>query len=126
MGVGSPSSSSAVSPERRASGWHRARAPALTWWTKRREMGGPKHNARRDLLLPQLHGRLRPQLRQTRIFRKLDGIKGYIVTDIEAFPSVPYWMLKRESPRVQHKDSRERVISLIKSLPDVSPTESRV
>jgi len=36
--------------------------------------------------------------------RKLDGIKGYIVTDIEAFPSVPYWMLKRESPRVQHKD----------------------
>jgi len=58
--------------------------------------------------------------------RKLDGIKGYIVTDIEAFPSVPYWMLKRESPRVQHKDSRERMISLIKSLPDVSPTESRV
>jgi len=28
--------------------------------------------------------------------RKLAGIAGYIVTDIESFPEVPYWILKRD------------------------------
>jgi hypothetical protein len=55
--------------------------------------------------------------------RKLQGISGYIVTDIEAFPAVPYWKLP--TPLVEKwwwqgrlgtgtKISREKALKLIR------------
>ncbi len=58
--------------------------------------------------------------------RKLEGIAGYIVTDIELFPSVPYWVLPRAVVEgwwrenrlgAGTKISRERALQLIQSLP---------
>ena len=58
--------------------------------------------------------------------RKLAGIAGYIVTDIELFPSVPYWILPRAAVEQwwrggrlgsTTKITRERALELIRSLP---------
>lgn len=58
--------------------------------------------------------------------RKLAGIAGYLVTDIELFPSVPYWVLPRAVVEgwwrgnrlgAGTKISRERALQLIQSLP---------
>jgi len=58
--------------------------------------------------------------------RKLEGIHGHIVTDIEAFPTVPYWILPRrvveewwraERLGAGTKISREKALQLIQSLP---------
>lgn len=58
--------------------------------------------------------------------RKLAGVNGYIVTDIEMFPDVPYWILGRQIVEdwwgLNHlgactKISRERILKLIKALP---------
>lgn len=57
--------------------------------------------------------------------RKLQGISGYIVTDIESFPTVPYWILPRAAiERWWHsgrlgsttKISREKALELVESL----------
>jgi hypothetical protein len=58
--------------------------------------------------------------------RKLAGVNGYIVTDIESFPAVPYWILRRgiveEWWRTNRlgtttKISRERALELVRLLP---------
>jgi hypothetical protein len=58
--------------------------------------------------------------------RKLAGVSGYIVTDIELFPEVPYWILSRKIVEdwwglnrlgTCTKISRERMLSLISLLP---------
>jgi hypothetical protein len=58
--------------------------------------------------------------------RKLAGISGYIVTDIESFPTVPYWILKRDiieqwwrGNRLgsNTKISHVRMMELLRSLP---------
>ena len=58
--------------------------------------------------------------------RKLAGIAGYIVTDIESFPVVPYWILQRATVEAwwqagllgsTTKISRERMMRLVQSLP---------
>ena len=58
--------------------------------------------------------------------RKLAGVDGYIVTDIELFPEVPYWILPRKIVEdwwglnrlgTCTKISRERMLNLIKVLP---------
>jgi len=60
------------------------------------------------------------------ILRKLQGIHGYIVTDIEAFPTIPYWVVPRgvvedwwNAGRLGAgtKMSREKALQLIQSLP---------
>ena len=58
--------------------------------------------------------------------RKLAEIEGYIVSDIESFPNVPYWIIKKET--VNHwwesgdlgtnsKISREKELRLIVRIP---------
>jgi len=56
---------------------------------------------------------------------KLKKIKGYILTDIEQFPSVPCWMIPKEAVERWYgsgrlgagtKISREKVLSLIAAL----------
>jgi hypothetical protein len=58
--------------------------------------------------------------------QKLAGVHGYIVTDIELFPEVPYWILSRKIVEdwwglnrlgTCTKISRERILSLINLLP---------
>lgn len=58
--------------------------------------------------------------------RKLRGVSGYIVSDIELFPTVPYWILGRavvedwwRGNRLgsNTKISRERMLELVKLLP---------
>jgi hypothetical protein len=58
--------------------------------------------------------------------RKLAGVDGYIVTDIELFPEVPYWILPRKIVEdwwglnrlgTCTKISREKMLELIRLLP---------
>jgi hypothetical protein len=58
--------------------------------------------------------------------RKLRGVSGYIVSDIELFPTVPYWILGRavvedwwRGNRLgsNTKISRERMLELVRLLP---------
>jgi len=58
--------------------------------------------------------------------RKLDEIRGYVVSDIESFPTVPYWMIRsaevrdwwsRKSLGANSKVSRDKALRLIKGLP---------
>jgi hypothetical protein len=58
--------------------------------------------------------------------RKLQGISGYIVTDIELFPSVPYWTLPRAVVEqwwragdlgTTTKISREKALKLVELSP---------
>jgi hypothetical protein len=58
--------------------------------------------------------------------RKLADVSGYIVSDIELFPAVPYWILARTHVegwwRAGHlgagtKISRARILELVKMLP---------
>lgn len=58
--------------------------------------------------------------------RKLAAVNGYIVTDIEMFPEVPYWILGRQIVEdwwglnrlgTCTKISRERMLNLINLLP---------
>jgi len=58
--------------------------------------------------------------------RKLASVNGYIVTDIESFPTVPYWILPRSAVETWWqgsrlgtctKISRERMLELVKLLP---------
>jgi hypothetical protein len=58
--------------------------------------------------------------------RKLQGVGGYIVTDIEIFPSVPYWIIPRAAVERWWRDgdlgtttkiNREKALRLIKLLP---------
>jgi hypothetical protein len=62
---------------------------------------------------------------------KLTGVAGYIVTDIELFPRVPYWILSKSIVEswwkanflgTGTKISREKALQLIKLLPDVART----
>ena len=57
--------------------------------------------------------------------RKLAGVNGYIVTDIESFPVVPYWILQRAVVEAWWrtnrlgtctKISRERALELVRLL----------
>lgn len=63
--------------------------------------------------------------------RKLEGVCGYIVTDIESFPLVPYWAIPRSV--VNHwwtsgrlgsntKISREKILALLNFIQDVAAT----
>ncbi|PYJ56794.1 MAG: hypothetical protein DME24_21135 [Verrucomicrobia bacterium] len=58
--------------------------------------------------------------------KKLQGIAGYIVTDIESFPTVPYWILSRgiveqwwRANRLGSgtKISRDKMLELLRLLP---------
>ena len=58
--------------------------------------------------------------------KKLEGIAGYIVTDIESFPTVPYWILSRgvieqwwRANRLGSgtKISRDKMLELLRLLP---------
>lgn len=58
--------------------------------------------------------------------RKLGAVAGYIVSDIESFPAVPYWILNRNVVEqwwqnnelgTNTKISRERALELIRLLP---------
>jgi len=58
--------------------------------------------------------------------RKLQAVSGYIVTDIELFPTVPYWILSRDVVEQwwrgnrlgsNTKISRERMLELVRLLP---------
>lgn len=58
--------------------------------------------------------------------RKLGGIAGYIVPDIESFPTVPYWVIYQATIEqwwnskllgCNTKISRERMLEMIRSLP---------
>ena len=63
---------------------------------------------------------------QAGFLRKLANVSGYILSDIESFPAVPYWILERniierwwESGRlgINAKISRTNILELIKMLP---------
>jgi hypothetical protein len=58
--------------------------------------------------------------------RKIEEIEGYIVSDIESFPSVPYWIIKKETVKswwesgdlgTNSKVSRDKALRLIRNLP---------
>jgi len=58
--------------------------------------------------------------------RKLRAVSGYIVTDIEMFPTVPYWILGRDVVEewwrgnrlgTNTKISRERALELVRLMP---------
>lgn len=60
------------------------------------------------------------------LMAKLDQIAGYVVSDIELFPEVPYWILPRAAVErwwgsgklgSTTKISRERALELIRTLP---------
>jgi hypothetical protein len=60
--------------------------------------------------------------------RKLTGVCGYILTDIESFPEVPYWAVPRAIVEKwwlagvlgsSTKINRERALNLLQVLPDV-------
>jgi len=64
--------------------------------------------------------------------KKLAGVAGYIVSDIECFPSVPYWIIRRNQIErwwttnclgAGTKISREKALHLIRHLPDIVPSE---
>ena len=58
--------------------------------------------------------------------RKLQDINGYVLTDIESFPKVPYWIIPRSAVEqwwhsrhlgTTTKISRDKALKLIESLP---------
>jgi hypothetical protein len=60
--------------------------------------------------------------------RKLAGVCGYILTDIESFPTVPYWAIPcaivekwwlAGSLGTSTKINRDKALDLLRSLPDV-------
>jgi hypothetical protein len=62
---------------------------------------------------------------RTGFLRKLAGVKGYIVSDIESFPDVPYWILQRGTVEAwwqsrllgsRTKITRESALELVKML----------
>ncbi len=59
-------------------------------------------------------------------FRKLEEIEGYIISDIESFPNVPYWIIKKETVKhwweagdlgTNSKISRDKALRLIARIP---------
>lgn len=61
----------------------------------------------------------------TGFLNKLDDIKGYILTDIESFPEVPFWIISSQDVRIwwdkgtlgaTTKISRKKALSLLRML----------
>ncbi len=57
--------------------------------------------------------------------KKLDDIEGYIVSDIELFPEIPFWLIKRSVIYDWYRDnqlgsatkvSRQRILQLLKTI----------
>lgn len=56
---------------------------------------------------------------------KLDEVEGYIVSDIELFPSIPFWKISKNLVRGWYKNgqlgagtkvSRAKILSMLKDL----------
>ncbi len=58
--------------------------------------------------------------------QKLESIEGYVISDIESFPNVPYWILQKHIVKTwwnngelgtNSKISREKVIRMLNQIP---------